>query len=142
MKTTDDGRIRKFETGATRDTATDKFDYEGFLAPQVLKRFAEYMHKHRQQSDGSLRDSDNWQKGIPLDAYMKSAWRHFMDWWTAHREGRVDEEALCALLFNVQGYLFEVLRSSYETSTQYDLGDLLTPEVVQELELRGFIVKG
>ena len=107
------GNIRKFDTGATRDTEEGKYDYEGFLSPLVIKRFGEYMNKHRKQSDGSLRDSDNWQKGISKGAYMKSGWRHFMDWWMEHRgfksrEGL--EDALCALLFNIQGYLHEYLK--------------------------------
>lgn len=70
-------KIRTFDTGATRDTDEGKLDFEGFLSPLALERFAEYMNKHRQQSDGSLRDSDNWQKGIPVKQYMKSMWRHF-----------------------------------------------------------------
>jgi hypothetical protein len=107
------GKIRQFETGATRDTDEGKFDYEGFLSPLVLERYAEYMHKHRFQSDGNLRDSDNWQNGIPQDAYMKSMWRHFFDVWKEHRgipskDGK--NEALCALLFNVMGYLFEEIK--------------------------------
>lgn len=101
---------RTFDTGATRDTDAGKLDYEGFLSPRVLRRFAEYMHENRVMSDGSLRDSDNWQKGIPLDAYMKSAFRHFFEWWEGHREGDVNPDALCALLFNVQGYLHEMLK--------------------------------
>ena len=105
--------MREFSTGATRDNDTDKYDYEGFLHPLVLERFAVYMNKHRKQADGKLRDSDNWQKGIPKDAYIKSAWRHFMDWWFEHRglksrEGL--EDALCALMFNVMGYLYEHLK--------------------------------
>jgi len=105
--------IRQFKTGATRDTEEGKYDFEGFLSPLVLERFGEYMHKHRKQADGKLRDSDNWQKGIPQDAYIKSGFRHFMDWWKEHRgygsrEGL--EDALCALLFNVQGYLHEHLK--------------------------------
>jgi hypothetical protein len=107
--------MRTFETGATRDSDIEKLDYEGFLSPLVLERFARYMHAHRIQADGSLRDSDNWQKGIPFDAYMKSAWRHFMEVWREHRTpwtpetSGVVEEALCALLFNIQGYLHELL---------------------------------
>lgn len=105
--------MRKFETGATRNVDTNKFDYEGFLSPLVLQEFGAYMHRHRQQADGSSRESDNWQKGIPLDAYIKSGWRHFFDWWLWHRGNRGNEslkEALCALLFNVQGYLHEILK--------------------------------
>jgi hypothetical protein len=106
-------KMREFDTGATRDTDEDKFDYEGFLSPIVIKRFGEYMHKHRKQADGKLRDSDNWQKGIPKKAYIKSAIRHFHDWWMEHRGYESNEgieEALCALLFNVQGYLHEHLK--------------------------------
>ncbi|MHA1883050.1 MAG: hypothetical protein ACTSUO_08400 [Candidatus Thorarchaeota archaeon] len=107
------GEVRRFKTGATRDSDKHKLDYEGFLSPLVLKRFGEYMNKHRVQSDGSLRDSDNWQKGIPLSAYMKSAWRHFMDWWLEHRgfESREGiEDALMGVLFNTMGYAHELLK--------------------------------
>lgn len=108
-------KARTFDTGATRDTDEGKFDYEGFLSPAVLERFAAYMHKHRMQSDGNLRDSDNWQKGIPKAQYMKSAWRHFLDWWLHHRDrGALAkeslEEALVALMFNTMGYLHETLK--------------------------------
>jgi len=102
--------MRTFTTGATRDDDGHKWDYEGFLSPYTLRQYAFYMHTHRRQADGELRASDNWQKGMPLDAYMKSAFRHFMDWWLAHREGRVDKDALCALFFNVHGYLHEVVK--------------------------------
>jgi len=106
--------IRTFTSGATRDTDADKPDYEGFLSSIVLQRFGEYMNKHREQSDGQLRDSDNWQKGLPLDTYIKSGWRHFMDWWLEHRGNKSREgleDALCALLFNVSGYLHETLKA-------------------------------
>ena len=112
--------MRHFETGATRDDDTAKNDYEGFLSPLVIERFGQYMTKHRKQADGQLRASDNWQSGIPKDAYIKSLWRHFLDLWGIHRgykrwdkqrnEEINAEEALCAILFNVQGYLFELLK--------------------------------
>lgn len=103
---------RNFETGAYRDSDDGKPDYEGFLSPAVLTAFADYMHSHRTQSDGRVRASDNWQKGIPRDVYMKSMWRHFMDVWADHRNGNDEDvqlEALMALLFNVQGYAHEIL---------------------------------
>lgn len=107
-------RIRTFESGATRDTDDSKFDYEGFLSPKVLERFAAYMHENRKQSDGSLRSSDNWQKGIPQEAYMKSLLRHVIDVWMMHRAGTHKandlQTALCAVIFNAQGYLFEELK--------------------------------
>jgi hypothetical protein len=106
--------MRQFDSGATRNLDDTKLDFEGFLSPLVIERFAEYMHKHRQQADGAIRDSDNWQKGIPQVAYMKSGYRHFFDWWKEHRGISTNEgleEALCALLFNVQGYLHEHLKA-------------------------------
>lgn len=110
-----EGQVREFETGATRDDNSDKRDYEGFISPLVVWAFGEYMHQHRFQSDGSLRDSDNWQQGIPLSSYMKSMWRHFLDLWMHHRGynemAREDiQEALCGILFNGQGYLHELLK--------------------------------
>lgn len=110
--------MRTFTTGATRDNDTNKNDYEGFLNPLVIKRFGDYMHKHRLQANGKLRDSDNWQKGIPKNAYIKSAWRHFLDWWSGHRgyKGKEDlEDILCALMFNVMGYLYEHLKEKGTT---------------------------
>jgi hypothetical protein len=108
--------IRQFVTGANRDVDTDKLDFEGFLSPLVVERFAQYMHKNRRLADGSFRDSDNWQKGIPLDVYMKSGFRHFIEWWKNHRESRTDEEALCGILFNTMGYLHEILKNKAEST--------------------------
>jgi hypothetical protein len=108
--------MRTFDTGATRDSDQGKLDYEGFLSPLVLRRYAEYMHKHRKQADGSLRDSDNWQTGMPREAYRKSLVRHFFEAWQQWRDPspyhagnpRI-QEILCAILFNVMGLLHELL---------------------------------
>ena len=104
--------MRKFPGGATRSDDPNRLDYEGFLSPLVLRRYAQYLNKHQEQADGIMRDSDNWQNGIPRKEYMKSATRHFIDMWAGHRQvWDVDiEESCCALLFNVMGYLFETLR--------------------------------
>lgn len=111
--------MRQFDTGATRDEDLTKIDYEGFLSPLTLRRYAEYLHEHRVQADGNLRASDNWQNGMPLEVYMKSGWRHFMDWWYHHRHwGTEDidqwdkdiEDAICALIFNASGYLHELIK--------------------------------
>lgn len=111
---TEVAEYRAFETGATRTRDDEKLDFEGFFSPLVFERFGQYMHKHRQNSSGILRDSDNWQLGIPLSAYAKSMWRHFFDVWKEHRGEPTEaglEEALCALKFNVDGYLHEVLKA-------------------------------
>ncbi len=114
--------VRTFASGANRDQAGDKFDYEGFLSPTVIQRFGAYMHKHRTLADGSIRESDNWQKGIPLNSYMKSMMRHVHAIWMHHRgdagpDTEPLEEALCAVLFNAQGYLHETLAKVPDLAT-------------------------
>jgi hypothetical protein len=127
-----ENQMRQFSTGATRDIAENKPDYEGFLSPLVIERYGRYMMKHQKQADGSMRTSDNWQKGIPQDVYIKSAYRHFMDWWKEHRmvpskEGI--EDALCALMFNVMGYLHELLTMKCDTKTKLTMKcDMKTKE--------------
>lgn len=111
--------IRTFETGANRDSEAGKYDYEGFLSPLVIEAFGEYMNRNRKLADGSIRDSDNWQKGIPMKVYVKSGFRHFFQWWKLHRGHRCFDEkgkevflkdAICGLLFNAMGYLHEFLK--------------------------------
>lgn len=114
--------VRKFETGATRSADAGRYDPEGFLSPIAIERFSLYMAKHQKQPDGTVRASDNWQKGIPIDSYMKGMWRHFLHLWTRHRGYTVQdpmaaasiEEDLSALLFNVQGMLHEVVKARME----------------------------
>ena len=120
--------MRTFETGATRDSDETKHDPEGFNHPLVELRFCEYMTKHRVQANGDVRASDNWQKGIPKDVYMKSIWRHILDLWLHHRGYGLKakeplEDALCALRFNIDGYLFEVLKGREAQNQARGLSD-------------------
>lgn len=111
--------MRKFDSGATRNDDSEKPDYEGFLSPLSLIRFGEYMHLHRKQKDGTIRDSDNWQKGIPRKQLLKSLIRHVLDLWALSRGGKPKnpdtgevwdaEDLLCAILFNCQALLNEYL---------------------------------
>lgn len=110
---------REFGTGANRDTDLGKLDIEGFLSPIVLERYCEYLNKHRELPDGTLRDSDNWQKGIPKKVYIKSAIRHTWDiwsWWRGYdiidrKTGRPlqIEDVICATIFNWMGLLLELI---------------------------------
>lgn len=109
-------KIRKFDSGAVRDADEGKPEYSGFNSPLVEKAFGQYMHRHRLQSDGSLRTSSNWKKGIPLSVYQESLHRHFVDLWL-HHDGFAEEATdgdivsiLCALRFNVNGMLHEILK--------------------------------
>lgn len=119
-------KIRTFESGATRDVDTNKLDPEAFLDPLALGEYFEFMHRHRFQKDGSMRDGDNWTKGFTRKAIAKSAWRHFYDVWRMHRglppksedalhlyttygKDRAMVESLCGLIFNGFAYLREIL---------------------------------
>lgn len=112
--------VRTFATGATRDVDQGKLDFEGALSPRVLWAFTAYMDGHSVQHDGAVRPADNWQRGMPRDAYMKSLLRHVMDLWLLHRGSVVVrpedghevsiDDALGGCLFNVQGYWFELLK--------------------------------
>ena len=119
--------MRKFESGATRDDNEDKLNYIKALCPLVLKRYTEYIGKHRTQADGKLRDWDNWKSGIPIDVYMESKGRHFWTTWAltfmaawefGEKEALI--ESLCAELFNTMGYLHELLRSPGEYHANKD----------------------
>lgn len=111
--------VRAFDSGATRSADTGRYDPEGFLSPIAIERYSLYMAKNQTQADGSTRPSDNWQKGLPIESYMKGMWRHMLHLWTRHRGYPVQdskaaadsEEDLCALLFNVQGMLHEKVKA-------------------------------
>lgn len=123
--------IRQFDTGATRDISDHKYDYEAFESPLVLNRFGAYMHKHRKQANGKLRDGDNWQKGIPNKEYVKSLFRHFFDVWAIMRGYNCVEplggkaidlqDALCAMRFNVNGLLHNLLKAENKVLSNGDL---------------------
>lgn len=108
--------VRVFDSGATRDADDGKLDYEAFLSPLVLERYAQYLHKHRRQSDGKLRAADNWQKHFGnghYDVCMKSLLRHVHDMWMEHRGfGSRDgiEDAMMAILFNTMAYADKLLK--------------------------------
>ena len=130
MTTTDDKTMRSFDTGATRDTAEGKLLYDKFLCPTVLKQFAKFMNMNRLQSDGQLRDGDNWQKGIPMKLYLECLGRHYHEFWTASRDSHHTRTELigaaCGIMFNVMGYLHEWLKVN--TMVDFD-GDEPTDEM-------------
>lgn len=131
MKTEDNGTLREFGSGATRDTAEGKIDMEGFTHPMVMVQFAKYMNMNRLQSDGTLRASDNWQKGIPKDVYVKSLRRHHDEVWESHRGFGTEAgmvAALCGVMFNSMGMLLEVLKDRGMLLVDFD-GSEPTPEM-------------
>lgn len=125
-KETSAGRLRTFGTGATRDTGEGKLDYVKALCPLVLRRYVQYLDKHRLQSDGGMRDFDNWKQGIPREIYHSSKGRHFFADWlleegyeVSDNHGLIDEEeALCGELFNAMGKLREILRAKLQAKKE------------------------
>ena len=110
--------IRTFNSGATRDTTEGKLNYVKALCTLVLRGYVDYLNKHRTQPDGSVRDFDNWKKGIPKQVYMEGLGRHEMAVWLLHQgysaydnHGSVTiEDALYGIIFNTTGYLHEILK--------------------------------
>jgi hypothetical protein len=66
--------------------------------------------------------------GIPLKEYMRSLMRHTWDVWKIHRgyiardrktgEIITMKRALCAVIFNVQGYLHEYLKKELDNANK------------------------
>lgn len=120
--------MRNFDTGATRNVDENRLDFDGFLSPIAIKEFAKYMHENRIQADGKVRDSDNWQKGIPIDSYMKSMFRQFFDVWSNYRGAEHDEDiikSLCALMFNVQGMIHEIAKKEKKVDNKHTIETFL-----------------
>lgn len=128
--------MREFKTGATRDEDNDKPDYAGYLSALVIKRFGQYMLKHQRQKDGTKRGSNNWKKGIPKDAYVSSLARHHEDV-QLYFEGfdkemtEALEDSLCAIIFNAQGLLYEILKEEKsKDNLDYDwMSNLYLPKI-------------
>ena len=124
--------MREFVSGATRNTLENKLSYMRALSPAVLRRYVQYLAKHRQTANG-LRDFDNWKRGIPPNTYCDSLLRHTFDAWLMlfgcePSDKSYDlEDLLCAIIFNAQGWLFELIHN--ETREQVtDPARLLSAE--------------
>ena len=130
----DRGEMRTFTSGATRDTTAGKHEPWGFMSALVESRFCEYMTRHRVQADGSLRASDNWKRGIPLEVYAHSLSRHILDLrliLEGHPGQAVEgdvEEVLCAVLFNVQGMLHETVKRRVSPKSREGEGEENRPQ--------------
>lgn len=91
----DSGERQKFDTGAVRDTQTNKGRFD-LITPVALRRLA----KHYE--GGSKKYGDrNWEKGIPLGRYIDSAMRHLVDL----MELKTDEDHAIACAWNMFGFV-------------------------------------
>jgi dATP/dGTP diphosphohydrolase len=86
----DSGARQQFETGAKRDTQTDKPRYD-LISPFALKRVADLYAK------GAIKyDEHNWTKGMPFSRFFASLMRHAMQF----AQGDKTEDHLAAVIFN------------------------------------------
>lgn len=135
-----------YTTGATRNDHDEAIVPHLFNSALVDRRFATYMHEHRKQADGSLRPGDNWKNGIPRDDYMASIARHYLDLCEIHErnsDGIIDrdygfvtmQDVLCALRFNINGMLYELIKADNAIQAMTDDDDsdyvagAVTPDV-------------
>ena len=110
--------VRSWPTGATRDTNDTKLAYNRFLSPEVLTEYCEYLNRHRDTPAGR-REPDNWKgkdrHGLPISVCFESLARHFWEAWTADEAKQpIPMDSLCAILFNCQAIMYEIIHGNYE----------------------------
>ena len=91
----DSGRRRGFESGAVRDAEGGKVE-PGLVSPLFLERLG-----WRMSGGAEKYDPRNWEKGMPLDTYWRSLWRHLVEF------GRGDggEDHLAGAAFNLMALM-------------------------------------
>lgn len=111
--------MRKFKTGGTRSNDDGKIDY-AHLSALADRIWCEYMHFHRLQEDGKLREPDNYKRGMPFHTYRKSFLGHLQDFkllleGVDVREKNVPKDffdSLMGIRFNLQGMAIETMRGA------------------------------
>lgn len=91
----DSGARQEFETGARRDTQTDK-PRPDLLSPFALERVA-WVYARGAEKYGDR----NWEQGMPYSRYLASAERHLMQF----KQGDVDEDHLAQAAWNLLAIL-------------------------------------
>ena len=102
-------KITKFKSGAIRDTQEGKTDYVETISFSAHRRFAIYMTEKKKKYGVG-----NFKKGIPIESYEKSLWRHVMIYFGNKYEGwnfEPDEDHLAAIRFNNDGIMHEEERA-------------------------------
>ena len=97
--------MRKFGSGAIRDSDDSKENYIESIPWLALRRYAAYM-----KSKEKVYGKGNFKKGIPIESYEESALRHVQKYISNKYEGgefELDQDHLSAVLFNIFGIMFE-----------------------------------
>lgn len=101
--------IRKFESGAIRDSEENKESYTETISWTAFKRYAEYMTAKKQKYGAG-----NFKKGIPIASYEESLMRHISKYMINKYENgdlEKDQDHLSAIIFNVFGIMHEEQQS-------------------------------
>jgi hypothetical protein len=92
---TDKEKIRKFETGAVRDTNVGK-SRPDLISPYMLEALGKVL------AEGAAHYGDrNWEKGMPQEVFKESAARHYVAWMM----NKTDEDHAAKLIFNVMAWI-------------------------------------
>lgn len=98
-------KIRKWKSGAIRDSEEGKEDYIETISWRAFKRYAKYMTACKvKYGEG------NFKKGMDIPNYERSLMRHMQKYLENKYEGgtvEVENDHLSAMLFNIFGIMHE-----------------------------------
>lgn len=97
--------VRKFETGAIRDSEEGKEDYIETISWTAFRRYAQFMTGKKVRYG-----SGNFKKGIEISSYERSLVRHLVKYLSNKHEAadlEKNDDHLCAMLFNIFGIIHE-----------------------------------
>lgn len=90
------GDKEKFESGATREAKRGR-GLPALIYPGLMIRLSKWL-----ETGAENHEPRNWEQGIPSESYLNSLYRHVI----SYHAGDRSEDHLAAMLFNVQGLLF------------------------------------
>ena len=86
----DSGEREAFETGAVRDTATNK-PRPDLISPFAMERLGEWL-----RAGAEKYDERNWEAGIPVSRCVASLYRHLLK----YQQGDTSEDHMAAIMCN------------------------------------------
>lgn len=104
----DSGQQRTFNTGAVRDSGTNK-ERPDLVSPFALMRVGRWLAK-----GAAKYGTRNWELGMPYSELFASLMRHLLKWACGWR----DEDHLAAVIFNAQAIIH------FEEMGRSDLDDM------------------
>ena len=96
----DEEKIRKWDSGAVRDSAEGK-NRPDLIPVECLWRLARLYEKGAEHYG-----EHNWEKGIPDESFVASLERHIMK----YRLGMTDEDHLASAVFNLFGLMYNEIQ--------------------------------